>query len=145
MNRIDQLPEITEHVLSGLQADDSLKHKIHLKAAGISAGTEEKKTSRLPVAALCAISAALIAVFVLLFPLSRNGVTGNQPTVSGGYESIGINSIPAGTVLPESPVSNNHEEESAPGECDELSPEEEEPEKEAEAEEPGSGSDSDME
>ena len=72
MSRLDQLPEITDHVLSGLRADDALKHRIYQEAA--QDGTPREKASRRPLIALCTLSAAMIAVFVLLGrigPLSR--------------------------------------------------------------------------
>ena len=110
MSRLDQLPEISEQMLSGLRADDALKHRIYRKAAGI-ADTPEK-TSRIPLAALCAISAVMIAVFALLIPFSRqngNSLPGDQLSSSGSYESADFSSMSAGTVLPESPVKEQEE------------------------------------
>ena len=109
MSRLDQLPEITDHVLSGLRADNSLKHRIYQKAAGVS-DAPEKKSARLPLAALCAISAVMVAVFALLIPLSR------QKTISGNtdiaYDSPDISSVSAGAVLTSSPVKESTENES---------------------------------
>lgn len=97
MNRLDNLPEITDQVLSGLRADDSLKYKIYQKAAGES--SEKKASFRLPLAALCAISAVMIAAFVLLTSLTRQGSSDTQ-----NYESANISSMPAGAVLTSSPM-----------------------------------------
>ena len=111
MSRLDQLPEISEQMLSGLRADDALKHRIYRKAAGI-ADTPEKKPSRIPLAALCAISAVMIAVFALLIPFSRqngNSLPGDQLSSSGSYESADFSSMSAGTVLLESPVKEQEE------------------------------------
>ena len=63
MNRLNELPDITNHVLSGLKADDRLKTKIRLKAADLSlndvsfSGTE-KHFRLLPV--LCAIALLML-------------------------------------------------------------------------------------
>lgn len=113
MARIEQLPEITDHVLSGLRADDSMKHSIYQKAAGM-ADTVEKRTSRFPLIALCAISAVMVAVFVLLGnvkPLSGNS--------SDDQKGVQIQTISAGVTLTESPVNeDNTEEDSDPDEND---------------------------
>ncbi len=104
MSKLDQLPEISDYVLSGLRADESLKYKIYQKAAGISQ-SEETKPSRRPLAALCAISAVMIAVFVLLIPLTQQkSAPLSKSDQSSDYETMEISSIPAGTVLPDSPV-----------------------------------------
>ena len=116
MSRLDHLPEISEQMLSGLRADDALKHRIYRKAAGIT-DTPEKKSSRIPLAALCAISAAMIAVFALLIPFSRqngNSLPGEQQAASGSYDPAEFNSMSAGTVLPESPVKEQDEKTPSP-------------------------------
>ena len=104
MSRLDKLPEITDHVLSGLRADDSMKYRVFQKAAGTS-DTKKKQSSHLPLAALGAISAVMIAVFVLLAPLASQ----NKLDVSENYATVEINQIPAGTVLPESPVREEYQ------------------------------------
>ena len=84
MSRLDQLPEITDSVLSGLHADDSLKYRIYQKAASAGPDADRKKTSRVPLAALCAISAVMIAVFVFLgriMPLSGSSPSA-QPALT---------------------------------------------------------------
>lgn len=114
MSRLDQLPEITDQVLSGLRADDSLKYRIYQKASGLSEN-EGRKPSRLPLAALCAISAVMIAAFILLVPFSRqSSLPGGRQVSSDHYESVDINHIPAGTVLPESPLKDHDENAASP-------------------------------
>ena len=89
---------------------------IFQKAAGESC-TEGRKTSRLPLAALCAISAVMVAVFALLIPVTQRKDISADRQKASGYESLEISHIPAGTVLPESPVTE--EKESSTG-CDEV-------------------------
>jgi hypothetical protein len=60
-DRLRCLPEITDHVLSGLKADESLKHQILLSAAS---GREKRKTSYRTVIALCCLSAVLVLLCV---------------------------------------------------------------------------------
>lgn len=116
MSRLDQLPEITDHVLSGLRADDSLKYRIYQKAAGASEN-RERKSYRLPLAALCAISAVMIAVFVFLGRVSpiaggsdssRLDITASQET-----ESSHVKTINAGGEFENSPLKNESENEKA--------------------------------
>lgn len=64
MNKLDQLPSMTSQILSGLKADESLKHRILLSAAN----TETKKTSyKLSFSALVCLCCAVI-VFCLVIP-----------------------------------------------------------------------------
>ena len=42
MNRLERLPEITDHILSGLVADDQLKHRILLSSATQNSGKKEE-------------------------------------------------------------------------------------------------------
>ena len=102
---LEQLPEVTDHVLSGLQADESLKHRIYQKAAGVT-DVPERKISRIPLIALCAISAVMIGVFVLLgnvAPLSSSS--------PDARDSVQIQTISAGVTLTESPVSESTQDE----------------------------------
>lgn len=134
MSRIDQLSEITDHVLSGLQADESLKYRIYQKAADPSAG-KERKSLRLPLAALCSISAVMIAVFVLLgqfIPFSGN--TPAAPSAPTSYES-GLSSFGSGQMgseLTDSPVDGQDADKDAdkteePEENDQVSGDEDNP------------------
>ena len=50
MNSLENLPEISEHVLSGLKADSGLKHRILLSASSAPA---VRKYSFKTVVALC--------------------------------------------------------------------------------------------
>ncbi len=61
MNRIDHLPEISEHVLSGLKASEDLKHRILLSA--VSPSSPRKYPLR-TVVALCSLSVLLILLCV---------------------------------------------------------------------------------
>jgi pyruvate-formate lyase-activating enzyme len=64
MNKLDQLPSLTSQILSGLKADESLKHRILLSAAN----TETKKSSyKLSFSALVCLCCAVI-VFCLVIP-----------------------------------------------------------------------------
>ena len=61
MNRLEKLPEISEHVLSGLEADTGLKHRILLSAASAPA---VRRYSFKTIAALCSLSVILILLCV---------------------------------------------------------------------------------
>ena len=60
-NRLCRLPEISDHVLSGLKADEALKHKILLSVAS---DCKKRKTSLRTVIALCCLSAVLVLLCV---------------------------------------------------------------------------------
>ena len=60
-NRLRRLPEISDHVLSGLKADEALKHKILLSVAS---DCKKRKTSLRTVIALCCLSAVLVLLCV---------------------------------------------------------------------------------
>ena len=78
MNRIERLPEITDHVLSGLVADDQLKHRILLSSA---AKIPDRKVSLRTVIALCSLSAVLILLCVFVI---RSGNSGDLQVISAG-------------------------------------------------------------
>ena len=64
MVQLEKLPEVTNHVLAGLQADESLKHRIFLSAS-------ETKRSTSPfgfrtVIALCSLSVLLVLLCLLV-------------------------------------------------------------------------------
>lgn len=61
MNRLEKMPEISDHVLSGLKADSDLKHRILLSAASAPA---VRKYSFRTVAVLCSLSVILILLCV---------------------------------------------------------------------------------
>lgn len=67
MRQLDRLPELTDQVLSGLQADDSLKHRILLAAAGSS---KDKADRSRTVLVLCCISAALLLLCIMIDSIS---------------------------------------------------------------------------
>ena len=108
VKKLEQLSEITDHVLSGLQADESLKHRIYQKAADISE-MPEKKISRMPLIALCAISAVMIGVFVLL-----GRVTPMSGNPNDEQQSVRIQTISAGVTLTESPIEEEENKEAEP-------------------------------
>lgn len=132
MNRLEQLPEITDSVLSGLRADDALKHRILQKAVDTPAPAETR-SSRRPLVALLSLSAAMIAVFVLLgtvSPVSRDSslsVAASQPesfsdqihTISAGERRSG-SPIGLGLIIDEA----FPEEEPTPEPTEELPAEE---------------------
>jgi hypothetical protein len=126
MSKLDQLPEITDHVLSGLRADDSLKYRIYQKAAKPSSSSV--KASRKPLAAaLCAISAVMIAVFMLMGPLmGRNTASPDAVTKSESTPATQIQTIQAGSELDQSPVTPEEEKESSSEEEENEDPAQEE-------------------
>lgn len=70
MNRLEQLPEVTEHVFSGLKADDSLKHRIIFSAASHEpAGRFSLRT----VVALCSLSVLLVLLCVFVVQSKTDG------------------------------------------------------------------------
>ena len=68
MNRLQRLPEITDHVLSGLKADDRAKHKILLAASDSRApgGIRQKTVRFRTVVTLCSLSVLLVLMCVLI-------------------------------------------------------------------------------
>ena len=69
MDRFDRIPEVTEHVLDGLKADDALKHRILLAASSRSSEPKRNYSFR-TVVALCSLSVLLILLCV--FAISAN-------------------------------------------------------------------------
>ena len=90
MKKIEQLPEATEQALFSLRADDALKHRIFEQAA--ASGTTGRKSGFFrPAVCLSLLSAAMIAVFVLLSSLGVTGTTVDNDihTISAGsYRSV---------------------------------------------------------
>lgn len=90
MKKIEQLPEATEQALFSLRADDALKHRIFEQAA--ASGTTGRKSGFFrPAVCLSLLSAAMIAVFVLLSGLGGTGTTvvNDIHTISAGsYRSV---------------------------------------------------------
>ena len=86
MNRLEQLPEVTNHVLSGLKADDSLKHRILLSAAESSRVNPFRFRT---VIALCSLSVLLIllCVFVARAPVNY-GSTADIQVIPAGSRRI---------------------------------------------------------
>ena len=78
MNRLERLPEITDHVLSGLKADEALKQRVFLSAAS---SPKEKKVPLRTVVALCSLSALLILLCVFVL---QPKTTGDIQVVSAG-------------------------------------------------------------
>lgn len=90
MNQLDRMPEITEHVLAGLKADDSLKHRILLSA---SENRSSEPTRKKTVLALCFLSVLLILLCVF---------AARMPSWQSGSPDLHI--IPAGSHRIISPV-----------------------------------------
>lgn len=87
MSKIEQLPEITSRVLSGLKADETLKYRIIASAAE---GTVRRSFSRVSIGALCCLSAAMIALCILISPHSssdHSAVPGLHETAAGTHRS----------------------------------------------------------
>lgn len=76
MKKPEELREVTENVLCGLTADDSLRSRILQKAS--AAGQEERRSSFRPVPALCGVLAALLIAVVAL-----NGLNPVSPADPG--------------------------------------------------------------
>ncbi len=87
MNRLENLPEITEKALGGLTADEALKFRILEKAAASPA--EEKRSFLRP--ALGVVVAAALMVCVLLVLNGREAVPAPEETPI-------LRSFPAGAV-----------------------------------------------
>ena len=81
MDRLDRLPEVTEHVLSGLKADQRLKQRILESAA-----SSPLKTSFRPAAviALCSLSVLLILLCVFATGLIGSPSSGNIQVMQAG-------------------------------------------------------------
>ena len=89
MDRMKQLPEITDHILSGLQADDRLKHHILLTAS--TAHQKDKQHFR-TVVSMCSLCVLLI--LLCLFATTFTGKSANPD----------LQNIPAGSRRNSSPV-----------------------------------------
>ena len=76
MKKPEELREVTENVLCGLTADESLRSRILQNAAG--AGREERRSAFRPVPALCGVIAALLIAVVAL-----NGLNPVNPADPG--------------------------------------------------------------
>jgi len=81
MDPLNRVPEVTEHVLSGLKADQRLKQQI-LESAVSSPG----KTAFRPktIIALCSLSVLLILLCVFMSGLGGNSSSGNIHVVPAG-------------------------------------------------------------
>ena len=81
MDQLNRVPEVTEHVLSGLKADQHLKHRI-LEAAVSS----PRKTAFRPktVIALCSLSVLLILLCVFVSGLGSKSPAGNIQVIPAG-------------------------------------------------------------
>ena len=93
MSRIEQLPEVTEQVLSGLQAGDELKNRIYRKALETDSGSS-RSSARLPMIALCSLSVVMIALVAVL----------GQVHSLNDSDAADIRTITAGEYREESPV-----------------------------------------
>ena len=106
MNKLEQLPEITDSVLSGLRADDVLKHRILQKAVE-TPSTARRLSSRRPLVALLSLSVAMIAVFVALGTLHPLSVDSQISDVSASTQdtfSDQMHTITAGMRRASSPI-----------------------------------------
>lgn len=98
MSKLDQLPQISAHVLNGLRADENLKSRIYQKAAQTDAASSRTAPRRRTLIALCSLSAVMIAVFVLLGALSPDRRMSDSPA------AVQMQTVSAGEHLDESPV-----------------------------------------
>ena len=78
MKRIECLPEITEHIFSGLKADEKLKHRILLSAAS---GSPSARYPLRTVVFLCSLS--ILLVLICVFALQPKG-SGNIQVIPAG-------------------------------------------------------------
>ena len=93
MSRIEQLPEVTEQVLSGLQAGDELKNRIYRKALEPDS-VPARRSVRVPMIALCSLSVVMIALVAVL----------GQVRSLNDSDPADIRTITAGAHRIESPV-----------------------------------------
>jgi len=93
MSRIEQLPEVTEQVLSGLQAGDELKSRIYRKALETDS-VPSRRSVRVPMIALCSLSVVMIALVAVL----------GQVRSLNDSDAADIRTIAAGAHRIESPV-----------------------------------------
>lgn len=102
MSKLEQLPEISESLLSGLRADETLKYRI-LQNAVETPSPAVSHSSRRPLVALISLSVAMIAVFVMLgtvHPGSLSSVSASQPESFSDQ----IHTITAGGRRADSPI-----------------------------------------
>lgn len=81
MNRLNQLPEISEQILSGLKADNSLKHRILLAASE----SPKQKIRFQTVVALCSLSILLILLCVFAGSFSSGSRDSIQVISAGSH------------------------------------------------------------
>ncbi len=70
MEKFEKIPEVTEHVLAGLTADENLKHRIFSAA---SSPAIKKKYPLRTVIALCSLSVLLILLCVFALTTGNSG------------------------------------------------------------------------
>lgn len=107
MNKLEQLPEITDSLLSGLRADDVLKHRILQKAVE-TPSSAPRSSSRRPLFALLSLSLTMIALFVALGTLHPVSVDSQVSAVSAASQdsfSDQMHTITAGIRRASSPIS----------------------------------------
>ena len=131
MSRIEQLPEVTEQVLSGLQAGDELKNRIYRKALEPDS-RPSRRSVRVPMIALCSLSVVMIALVAVLgqvHPLNDSDAADIRTITAGEHRVASpvvlqtiidetISQYAAGSVIPD-------ESESADAESDHNEAEEE--------------------
>ena len=91
MEQLNRIPEVTEHVLSGLKADQRLKHQI-LEAAVSSPGKKSFRPQPKTIIALCSLSVLLILLCVFVSGLGNHSSSGNIHVIPAGNRR---NSSPA--------------------------------------------------
>jgi hypothetical protein len=92
MDRLDQLKEVTSHVMSGLKADEKLKNKILLSYSEGAERTGKKPFGFRTVVALCSLSVLLILLCVF------------AAKITSGAKNPDLQVIPAGNRYQEAPV-----------------------------------------
>ena len=96
MNQLDRMPEITEHVLAGLKADESMKHKILLSAAGVRPQQQIRSKT---VVALCCVSVLLILLCVYVTQITGwKSHTSEFEVIPAGSHRV-ISPVNLGTVI----------------------------------------------
>ena len=86
MDRLDQLPEITEHVLSGLRADASLKQKILVSAVNAPAPSGKYRPGTF--VALCSLSVVLVILCLLIHSLPVQKTVADLQIIPAGSRKI---------------------------------------------------------
>ena len=103
MSKLEQLPQVTDHVLNGLRADDALKARIYQKAVQEEPARSSGFTRRGALIALCSLSAVMIAVFAILGTIQPSDTKAGPDETNTVLASVEIETVSAGERRSSSP------------------------------------------